>query len=783
MDEHRADILSKFRQQLEFDFLAADEFDSEAEFVLPEEEYQNEKLSFLKSWFTEYPIFAKTNKNIPDSEQLSAIASVHDHTKVTARAGSGKTTTLVNRVRFLIEHCRVNPSEILILAFNKNAVEDIQDSLLKLNPNVYGDARFQNRDLEQHPPHVMTFHALAYAISGRGKDLLYDDKRFENQRLSMEIQRVIDDHLHSPVTMPLIRELMLSHFREDWVRIIEGRYDKTPQELIQFRRSLPREGINGEYVKSYGEKVIVDFLFEHGIAYKYEHSHWWNGVNYRPDFTVFKSNDTGIVIEYFGLEGDPDYDNMTKEKRRYWAQKSGWHLIEVHPINNLNQTAKKTLSFIKQHLENQGIQCIRRSEEDIWNHIRKRAIDRFTNVTEMFISRCQKYLITPIKLRDLIDTDQPQTKAESIFWELIPSLYEGYLERLVSTNQVDFDGLLQRSADLVRSGKSAFIRKQNQVDLKSLRFICIDEFQDFSPLFYNLVDAIRSKNPTANLFCIGDDWQAINGFAGSDLRFFSDFGCYFESSNEIEIRKNYRSTEPIVEVGNRLMSGLGNPAVPERKTQGTIRIVYLDDFQPTPVELERHSYDKITPTVLRIIRSALKQAGEIVMLCRRNKLLWNVNYPGRSNTMDDGLSRFLEHIRSYFPSDQHHRIEISTVHRYKGLENQTVIVLDVVFRNYPLVHPNWFFSRILGVDVKKLIDEEQRLLYVALTRAKDSLYVITEDRSKSPFIETFESSRYVDSLEWEDYPPAKTSVTSYSIRIFNQSRRGSSPTYNISDRR
>ena len=55
----------------------------------------------------------------------------------------------------------------------------------------------------------------------------------------------------------------------------------------------------------------------------------------------------------------------------------------------------------------------------------------------------------------------------------------------------------------------------------------IDEYQDFSELFYRLMDAVREQNPRVRFFCVGDDWQAINGFAGSDLRFFQNFEHLF----------------------------------------------------------------------------------------------------------------------------------------------------------------------------------------------------------------------------------------------------------------
>ena len=85
-------------------------------------------------------------------------------------------------------------------------------------------------------------------------------------------------------------------------------------------------------MKSFGEKVIANFLFEHDIGYRYERAILWNGVNYCPDFTIFNGRTGGIVIEYFGLKGDPDYDVMSEAKRSYWRHSPGWELIEFFPF-------------------------------------------------------------------------------------------------------------------------------------------------------------------------------------------------------------------------------------------------------------------------------------------------------------------------------------------------------------------------------------------------------------------------------------------------------------------
>ena len=56
--------------------------------------------------------------------------------------------------------------------------------------------------------------------------------------------------------------------------------------------------------------------------YGYEHDVRWNGQNYKPDFSIYdQTKKRRIVIEYFGLQGDPDYDQTSQAKREFWAER------------------------------------------------------------------------------------------------------------------------------------------------------------------------------------------------------------------------------------------------------------------------------------------------------------------------------------------------------------------------------------------------------------------------------------------------------------------------------
>ena len=349
---------------------------------------------------------------------------------------------------------------------------------------------------------------------------------------------------------------------------------------------------------------------------------------------------------------------------------------------------------IKQKLEELNIPYRKLSEEEIWEKIKDRVIDKFTKAIGQFVQRCRKlsltteeveqtikdynhkffkesntfkkrlydkyiqeinqfvgdasyrlhslisecyqhsindnckiidglkksflkhynsYQLANPKFYQIINQLCQEIKNISIvkrFHELGKILYSAYLERLSATGEEDFDGLMQRSADLVKSGQTIFKRRAGVEILKSLKYIFIDEYQDFSELFYNLIDAIRQRNPNALFFCVGDDWQAINGFAGSDLRFFINLPIIFPEAQKLYLSTNYRSCRSIVDVSNSLMKGLGKPGIAYKSEIGDVRYVDLGGLDLNEWEKELHSGDLITPAILRIVHQKLKNDPE-----------------------------------------------------------------------------------------------------------------------------------------------------------------------------
>ncbi len=735
--EKKSVLLQRIRTAFESDFLSADKhFQTDPDrHLLPDVEYSELKSKFLQEW-------AKKHLDLDlDLEQATAAATFGGDTLVVARAGSGKTRVLVSRALFLQEHCSVSPNQILLLAFNRDAASEMKRRLEK--------------HLGDNLPYVMTFHALAYALVHPDEELLYDDPASKTLKLSQEIQRIIDEHLKSEQDRTKIRDLMLMHFRDDWERIVSGRFDLPAQEFVKYRESLTRETLNGEYVKSFGEKLIANTLFRYGIEYKYQRSFRWNGVNYKPDFTIFCPGSRGVIIEYFGARDDPDYDKMDDQKRRFWKSMKGWTFLEFSPRDIAGGAEEFSQELIR-ILTAKGVTGRYRSDEEIWQIIRDRAVDSFTNAMKSFVNRCRKTNLSADELNNLIASHASITESERLFLELASTIYSEYLDRLRLKQKQDFDGLMWEAIKCVEKGQTQFSRNRRREcgDLRALRFVLVDEFQDMTETFYRLLKGISCVNPSVEFFCVGDDWQAINGFAGSDLKFYQNFEEMFRSPSRVVASTNYRSPIQVVNIGNALMRGKGTPAKPNKSETGYVRKGSFSDFTPNAEEQKHHNGDEATPAVLRIVQRLLAAGDNVVLLSRRNGVPWYVDYNSPRAKDLDALEQFAEHVRSFFPKEDRKRISVSTVHKYKGREKDAVILLDAQKGSFPLIHPDWIFLRVFGDDLERIVEEERRLFYVALTRATRALIILSESSEReSPFLRDIQAKIDLQPISWSELPP------------------------------
>ncbi|MEO2005392.1 MAG: Gfo/Idh/MocA family oxidoreductase, partial [Candidatus Poribacteria bacterium] len=249
--------------------------------------------------------------------------------------------------------------------------------------------------------------------------------------------------------------------------------DLSIKEFRAHRRALQSESLKGDYVKSFGEKVIANALFEHGVPYKYERPFNWDGINYRPDFTIETGERTGVAIEYFGLSCNPDYDEQADAKRDFWNGFEGWTLVEFKPSDLRGPNGEEGfVELLRSRLDELGVPSGRLSEEEIWSLVKDRAIDRFTTAMTGFVGRCRKLNLSPDELREKIGRHSSSSKAEQLFLEAAVLVHSSYLALLFEAEKEDFDGLMWRATELVQGGQTCFSRDGgNELgDLASIRF-------------------------------------------------------------------------------------------------------------------------------------------------------------------------------------------------------------------------------------------------------------------------------------------------------------------------
>ncbi|MFM7677523.1 MAG: 3'-5' exonuclease, partial [Roseiflexaceae bacterium] len=170
---------------------------------------------------------------------------------------------------------------------------------------------------------------------------------------------------------------------------------------------------------------------------------------------------------------------------------------------------------------------------------------------------------------------------------------------------------------------------------------------------------------------------------------------------------------------------------------GEIVLVYIDNFASTDNESKyfgKYVYDVVA--LSRLLNLHTQQKNSVSVLSRTEAPLKDA-FPK--------ITKLFKH------SNDTKRVR-STTHGYKGLEQSSVILWDVTERQYPMIHPHWIFGRILGDTLEQIIEDERRLFYVGVTRAGETLYIITRRQSMSPFLQDVLKSCKVTELDPNSLP-------------------------------
>jgi len=258
--------------------------------------------------------------------------------------------------------------------------------------------------------------------------------------------------------------------------------------------------------------------------------------------------------------------------------------------------------------------------------------------------------------------------------------------------------------------------KENATEIPKFEYVLVDEYQDVNDAQIELLNILSPRN----LFCVGDPRQSIFGWRGSNLNHIFNFQTKNSDAEIIGLDKNYRSAKRIVKFMNTSISELGL-----ENLKGNISEegeIYLLDF-----ETEQEEYEHI----LKKIQGLEMERHEIFILSRTNRQLNELSNKMKILNIPhvvkfDELTRPIEAKQG--------EVVLSTIHAIKGLEAKAVFVLGCNEQNFPCKasdHPILEF--IKGQDSNKE-EEERRLFYVAISRAKEQLFLSYSGKNPTYFI-------------------------------------------------
>ena len=724
-------------------------------------DFVERKLVEYKEYFDH--IFTDVGENIKlDDEQRRIILRDDDYSLINAGAGSGKSTTMAAKVKYLVDKLGIKPEEIIMLTFTKKSSEDLDEKVNDLLDLGIPVSTFHSLGMKfikkfyPYPIKVVGADEQKQIICSYIKELFKDKNKL---RRLIELFKQYENKTY--IAKGFIENFEKFDTFEDYFKdykrrkylIESSKHGGIHQYLINRlsqRNSLYT--IRGEKVKSLGEVRIANFLYANSIDYSYEKI-FEEKVNedttYVPDFTI-EYQGKSIYIEYFGLSNCYNeknelnkaeiakYNRTRKIKEKFQkSNKSDFiNLDYMTPDGDFITTLKNELS-------NRNIDFVRRRDEEIFDRILDNNLNaefyRFVDLVITFIDIFKNMLvddenymfnkrISQIKEEDFkyfcYSADkkkEAECRIEAIkYLKEICKYYQAYL---VENHMIDYSDMINLSY------KQIIKEVKNKYPELNYKYVIVDEYQDITfQRFLFIKRLIEFFN--AKLISVGDDWQSIYAFAGSRLELFNKFSELFTNSkDDMYLSTTYRYGQELANVTSDFI--LKNEAQSKKKIKSIKRLEH-------PIEIVEYEwykeYEKINDLVHKLYEENYN--SNILILARTNECLYRLS---KSEFFEKGVNDVL--ICKDLPEA---KIEALTMHRSKGLTADQVIVFGLRERVFPSKGraSHWIFEyfNLDSINEQMPFAEERRLFYVALTRTRNKVYLVVPSSriAKSEFVNEIE---------------------------------------------
>ncbi len=694
-------------------------------------EHNEKTINFLLD--THKDFFDHCLKYPLDHQQRRAIVSEEDNCLVVSSAGSGKTSSIVGKVKYLTEIKDIQPEKILLISYTNKAAAELTERIATNGLRGY------------------TFHKLAIDIIGKttgAKPSIYNNT-----------DALFIDIYHTLLKDNVFKQSVINYFTDyqtdeaDWEKVKnERRRQLSEQKRPQIKAVLPDMDGNVIYVRSKEEQKICFILSSLGVKFRYEepYEHQLSDEThsqYHPDFSIyFNQNGTNkrIYLEHFGVDKHGSVPawfakdkNITYEEanQRYndgitWkkeAHKKFGTLLLVTSSADFQSSDIK--SKIRKLLQDANVPIQEKTDEELYNLV----VPRNSKQEQAFI-RLVATFVTLIKsscksIEEVLAQAKIANDKRSLFIikNIFQPVYELYTKTLNAAHCIDFTDAILQATEICRTLHPA-----------KYDYIIVDEFQDISVDRYKFLTTLREGNPPAKLYCVGDDWQSIYRFSGSDMALFNKFPEYFGDTEINKIETTYRFGEPLVALSSRFIQ--------RNRTQ-----IQKDIHSSNPeikTELEFCPYNR---------RDYCKTIEQLISAIPADKSIFLL---GRYSFDDYYLSFMYQSIKEgnrFYYIIGNRKIELLTVHKSKGLEADYVILLQCNKDTYgfpSLINDDPILNYVLTQSDQFPYGEERRLFYVAITRAKIKTLVLYDKRFPSVFVDEFLQSDKITEENYKKHPNA-----------------------------
>ena len=675
-----------------------------------------------------------------DEEQRRVVLSDEDYTLVIAGAGAGKTTTVSAKVRYLVEKKGISPDQILVISFTNKAVGELRDKI--------------NKDLGIPCP-VTTFHKTGYAILRRqdAERRMIVDQGFmfnvinnylkgnilENPELVDKLILFFGSYFDAPYEGEDLNDFFNYISKADF-STIRGNIDEYSEKIIN-ERTGKCQTIARETLRSAQEVLIANFLFLNGIEYTYEKPYPFSISSsykvYTPDFTITQG-DKVAYLEHFGITQDGknsryNAEQLAKYKREVndkvtLHKKHGTDLIYTFSAYN---DGRNILDHVREELIKHGFELHPRSSKEVFEKIvnteENRYISRLVNLVCTFIQNFKTNGYTTEKFFAWNATSK--NERTKLFLAICEQCYHEYTKCLKERHAIDFEDMINDSARILREAEERHI-------VPDFKYIIVDEYQDISRQRFDLTKEL-SKLCDAKIIAVGDDWQSIYAYAGSDITLFTRFKETFGYGLELRITKTYRNAQEIIDIAGgfiqknteQIQKALISP---KHISNPVIIQTYTENVDRKQYEGKGGKFFLLGETVEKLMKEILSENPQSSIL-----LLGRYGFDGFNLTKSADFQYWEKTGNVTSKTFADIEMEFMTVHRAKGLGYDNVIIINAIDSVYGFpskIQDDPVLHYVVKTDRSIEYAEERRLFYVALTRTKNRVYIVTPQQRPSEFV-------------------------------------------------